>query len=191
MIRLSLIIVVISVITACSSTKITSEKKRISECSEHFKNDFSRLQLAETLLTINNKTEKVTEAKFICVYSFLQTKKVMYDSFGLWNSESSSKKQHHPLLIWNDIPLLENVTEKFTIIASGKEHFKIETYASISVLDENGRDALSSQSRYKTALIDYFSNMIKETNHENDTFYNVYLKKVSPKKWEKIYKTKP
>lgn len=189
MIRLTFIVFSIGIlsISACSSTKQISQNPRITNCKQNFKNNFSRLELDETTLNINNKTEKVTEAKFRCVYTFLQSKKVMFDKFGKWNEESLPKNKHHPLLIWNDVLLLENSPERFTVIATGEETLNEETYASISILDENGKDVLAPESHYKNDLIDFFSNLIRETNHEDEEFHKVYLKNVSPKKWEKLY----
>lgn len=191
MIRITLLLSFsVLVMTSCSSPKNISEKPRMSNCDQNFKNDFSRIELDETFLTINSKTEKVTEAKFYCLYSFLQTKKIIYDNFGKWDNEISRNQNHHPLLVWNSIPLLNDSNEKFTVITDGEEVYKKETYASISILDENGRDALASSSEYRSQIIDLFSKLIKQTDHQNEEFHKVYLKKVSPKKWEKLYGAK-
>lgn len=114
----------------------------------------------------------------------------MFDNYGKWDTESLIKGNHHPLLIWNGITLLEDSSEKFTVIATGEEIFNEETYASISVLDENGRDVLAPDSEHKSQLISLFSNLIISTNHKDEEFYKVYLKQVSPKKWKKLYSTK-
>lgn len=189
MLRFTLLLLAISAFTlsSCSSTKSISENPRASNCQQNFKNDFERIAFDETFLTINSQSKKVTEAKFICLHSFLQTKKLMYDNFGDWNVEVLANNDPHPLLIWNSVPILENSSEKFTVITTGEEKYNKETYASISILDENGRDALAADSKYKTLLIDFFSDLIRQTNHEDEEFYKIYLKKVSPKKWEKLY----
>lgn len=192
MIRITLLLsILVLLITSCSSSKKNLENQRISNCDQNFKNGFSRIELDENFLTINGKTEKVTEAKFYCLYSFLQTKKIVYDNFGKWDDETIQGQNPHPLLIWKALPLLKNSSEKFTVIATGEEIYNKETYASISILDENERDALASGSKYRSPLIDLLSDLIKQTDHQNEEFNKVYLKKVSPKKWQKLYGTKP
>lgn len=192
MIRIALLLSLSALITiSCSSTKSISENSRISNCSENFKNDYSRIEFDETFLAIDNKTQKITEAKFFCLHSFLQTKKIMYDAFGKWNDETLGSQSQHPRLIWKAIPLLKNSTQKFTILADGEEPYKEETYASISVLDENGQDALATNSQFKELLVEFFSSKIKQTDHQSEEFHKVYLKKVSPKKYEKLYGAKP
>ncbi|SDX24055.1 hypothetical protein [Aequorivita viscosa] len=189
MTRLLLFLFATATIFSCSTSQTIPENRRVSNCKKNFKNDFSKIEFHESFLNIDNKTEKVTEAKFFCLYSFLQTKKVMFDIYGKWNTESVLKGNHHPLLIWSSIPLLEDSSEKFIIITTGEENYNQETYASISILDENGRDALAVNSEYKSELIKIFSDLIRNTNHEDKEFYKVYLKQVSPKKWKKLYST--
>lgn len=182
MIRITLLLsFTVIMMAACSTHKNISEKSRISNCAQNYKNGFSRIAFEETPLIVNTKTEKITEVKFICLYSFLQIKKIMYDNFGKWDDESMGKQSQHPLLIWKDLPLLKNTTEKFTVIADGEEPYNKETYGSISVLDQNGMDVLSAESQYRNPLLNLFSNMIKETDHQNEEFHRLYLKKVSPK----------
>jgi len=189
MMRLLFFLFTLATISSCITSQTISENRRISNCDKNFKNDFSRIEFHESLLNVNNKPKKVTEAKFFCLYSFLETKKIMFDNFGKWNSESLIKGNHHPLLIWNGVALLKNSSEKFTIIATGEETYNKETYASISVLDEEGSDALATESEHKTELINLFTNLIRNTNHEDEGFYKVYLKQISPKKWKKLYST--
>lgn len=172
---------------SCNSSKDITKTPRFSNCKQNFKNNFSRIDFDNTFVNIDNKITEITQAQFYCVYSFLQTKKLMFDTFGKWDVESLPKGEHHPLLIWNNISLLDNLDHKFIVITSGEGVYNEETIASISVLDENGMDALSTESQYRVALMDYFSTQIKQLNHEDEEFYKVYLKKVSPKKYQKLY----
>jgi hypothetical protein len=138
---------------------------------------------------VNTDTILLNQIKFECVFSAMYIKKGMYDKFGKWNSEIYPKGQPHPILLWNDLKLFQNDTTEFKVAANGLENSET-IYASVLVFDKNGKDLLSESSEYKPQLIQYFSDLIRTDNPDKKDFYEVYWKKVDPKRWEEINRNK-
>lgn len=120
---------------------------------------------------------KVSEISFNATYSSFYTRKVMFDNFGDWNKGLFLKKSRFPLLIWEDIKLLKNSDELFTVIAGGFEdtnglQLKSKVtknnhsiYSSIIVLDSNGNDYLAGNRPHKKDIINFFANGIKNLDN--------------------------
>jgi hypothetical protein len=168
-----------------SSISCAVKKKHIQEkqCNRVLKNDFRNIVSDQFNYLTENGTLTVNEVKFECVFSAMYTKKVMYDKFGLWNEEVYINSETRPNLVWNNIHLFDNDDTKFTIIARGIEN-PTTTYASIMVLDHKNNDLLSPTSKYKSKLINLFSQLIKNNNSKNKKFYDVYWKIVDPMVWK-------
>lgn len=174
-------IIITFILVSCSSTGKVTEKR----CKSILKNDYKNIVEDKFESVVNNDTVFLNEVKYECVYSAMYTQKGMYDRFGKWDKEIYLKGQHHPILLWNNVKLFSNDTTEFMVAATGLE--SAETiYASILVFDKNNIDLLSENSKFKSKLMEYFSELIKSNNSNKSDFYEIYWKTVDPKHWERI-----
>ncbi len=183
-----LILVVFSIFVSCFSTKSTEKRHGLI-----IKNSYRAVYEDKFKSVVNNDTVILNEIKYESVYTAFYIQKGMYDRFGKWNKAIYTKDETHPILLWNNVKLFPNDTTKFIVAASGLESDKT-IYASVLVFDNNSRDLLSEASKYKTRLIDYFSEMIKSNNSNKKDFYEVYWNDFNTRRVEKmkqyIYKNK-
>ena len=169
------------ILISCSSTKNVTKKR----CRSILKNDYKTILEEKFESVISKDTIFLNEVKYECVYTAMYTKKGMYDRFGKWNQEIYPKGQTHPILLWNNVKLFPNDTTEFIVATNGLESLKT-IYASVLVFDKKNKDLLSDESKYKTKLIEYFSEMIKTNNSKKRDFYETYWKAVDPKRLELI-----
>ncbi|MCH2194089.1 hypothetical protein [Kordia sp.] len=175
-----------------STKTLLEEYKRLSaraKCDNILKNDFSQVINDHFVSIVNKDTLIINEIKYRCVYSAFYTKKAMYDRFGRWNKAVFPYKgAQSPNLIWNNIQLLDDVDKKFTVIARGLES-RQTIYASMMILDENGRDMLAEKAPYRFRLTELFGHYIKN-NSRNEHFYEAYWTTFNPERWKKIQEYK-
>jgi len=179
-IKLFTVLVLSLILSSCSSNKKVTEKR----CASIVKNDFQNIIEEKSETIINQDTLFFTEVKFECVKNSFYTKKVMYDKFGKWDQEIYLKENSHPILLWNNLKLFPEDSTKFSVLANGLESSKT-IYASILVFDKQNRDLLTEDNKYKTKLITYFSEMIRNNNAKKRGFYDIYWKTVDPERWER------
>lgn len=159
-------------------------------------NGFKDFEINTSNLIKDHNSLYAKELRFNATYSSFYTKKVMYEKFGLWNETYRVHKEKHPVLIWKNVNLLNN-KELYTVYATGFENSKgdgnqvknnryhqqvkggnYSIYASIMVLDANGKDCLSDDDlSLKNSMIAYFSDGIKNLTTNNE-FYDLYWKTV-------------
>lgn len=169
------------ILASCSSVNNVTEKR----CKSILKNDYKNILEDKFVSVVNNDTILLNEVKYECVYTAMYTQKGMFDRFGKWDKEIYPSGKRHPILLWNNIKLFPNDTTEFIVAANGLE--SVETiYASVLVFDKNNNDLLSENSKFKSELIEYFSELIKSNNLKKRDFYEIYWKTVDPKHWEKI-----
>jgi len=174
-------IIFILILTSCSSTKKTTERR----CQSTLKNDYKNILVEKTESIVNGDTIFLNEVKFECVLSAMYIQKGMYDRFGKWDMAIYPEEKHFPILLWNNVKLFQNDTTEFTVAANGIESKKT-IYSSAFALNKQNKDLLSNDSEYKTKLIAYFSEMIKTNDSNKKDFYEIYWKTVNPKYWEQI-----
>ncbi|WP_136437551.1 hypothetical protein R5O20_06170 [Tenacibaculum maritimum] len=175
------ITIIFSIFLNCSSMRKAIKE---TKCPKIYKNKFTEI-LNKKYVTINNKdTTKINEIRYECIYSPFYTHKMMFDKYGKWGKEIFPSDKNHPILIWNNIDLLPN-GKKYTVLTTGLENWKY-IYASVMVLDEKERDALTKQNEEKIALTNFFGELIKNHNPEKKDFYEVYWKVIDPKRWKQI-----
>lgn len=179
------LIAMLPAFSGCGPTKSTSTTVTAANSCQHDHFYETSVQIEKHPLTINDKTNTVNEVMYHCAPSFLDSKEAMYQQFGLWQTELFEKDNPHPLLVWNDVQILPQHEARFTVIATGKASPE-KTYASVIVLDENGQDAITVDSGYKNLLLQHIGYLLHEKK-DGDQFHQLYLKKFSPKKWEKLY----
>ena len=177
-----LIFILFTVLLSCLSQQ-TNLSKTIEKCPEVYRNGFSEI-LIEKYKTINsNDTISYNEIRFECVHSPRYTGKVMYDHYGKWDDEIFPSNRKHPILVWNNIDLLNN-KKQFTVMTYGVEEW-MHMYSSVMVFDENQKDLLS-QSIIREKVANLFSTMIKSNKNKERKFYEVYWKRVDPERWKRF-----
>ncbi|PID71246.1 MAG: hypothetical protein CR985_00815 [Flavobacteriales bacterium] len=179
--RVIYITIIISILLSCSSSQKSVKK---TKCPKIYKNKFTKILNKECIIVNDADTTKINEIRFECVYSAFHTHKVMYDKYGKWDKEIYPSNRNHPILMWKNIDIFSN-GKKYTILTNGLEEWKY-IYASVMVLDKDERDILTEQTEEKTALTNFFAELIKNHNPEKKDFYEVYWKVVDPKRWEII-----
>jgi hypothetical protein len=171
---------------------ILQDYKRLSaraKCDKILKNDFTQIYNDYFVSVVNKDTIILNEIKYLCVYTAFYTKKVMFDRYRKWHKVVFPYEgSHHPNLIWNDIKLLDDVAKKFTVIARGYEGYRA-MYASVMILDEDGKDMLAKDAPYRFRLTELFGDFIK-TNSKSRKFYREYWTTFDPERWKQIQEHK-
>lgn len=177
------ILIFVFLLNSCTSLKLKPEKR----CQKILKNNYKNILVEKFESIVDNDTLLLNEVKFECVLTAMYIKKGMFDRFGKWHRKIYTKGENQPILLWENVRLFPNDTTKFTIAANGIENAKT-IYASVLVFDKKNNDLLSENSKYKSKLIAYFSNLIRSNNSKKRYFYEIYWKAVNPKRWEFIKK---
>lgn len=171
-----------------TAKSILQEYKRLSaraKCNKILKNDFTQIYNDYFVSIVKNDTLVLTEVKYLCGYTAFYTKKAMYDRYGKWHKAIYPYEgSHRPNLIWNNIKLFDDIDEKFTVIARGYEGQRA-MYASMIVLDENGKDMLAKKAPHRSRLIEFFGYLIKN-NSDSRKFYKAYWTTFDPKRWKEM-----
>lgn len=168
-----------SLILSCSSSQ-----KAIKEvkCPKIYKNKFTEI-LNDKYIAVNGKdTTIINEIRYECVNSALYTHKVMYDTYGKWDTEIYPSNSNSPILMWKNIDLLNN-GKKYTILTNGIEEWK-HIYASVMILDDKEKDVLTQETEEKIKLSNFFGDLIKNHNPENKDFIQIFWKMIEDKKKE-------
>ncbi len=104
-------------------------------------------------LSLNNST-KIYELKFKPYFNSKDSQKFMFQKFGKWNNINYINRTY-PLLAWSDLKLFSWSNELYTVGVSGENNGLIK-YCSIVVLNSNGEDCLSKNSKLKDSLVNLF-----------------------------------
>lgn len=184
--RYFLAIFITCLLLSCSTTTEISLPKK---CGSYPENKFENISIEKFKSIVNKDTLFYNELKFNCVNNASYLNKGMYDRFGKWHEMISGSNTLNPILLWKRIQLFENDTTKFTVATRGFEGLG-SIYASVLVFDENDNDLLSTNSKYKPKLIEYFSNMIFNNDKKKKEFYELYWKTVSPEHWKRMESNK-
>ncbi|MBC8755739.1 hypothetical protein H2O64_13770 [Kordia sp. YSTF-M3] len=175
-----------------TTATILEDYKRLSaraKCDKILKNDFTQIVNDHFISVAGKDTIVLNEIKYLCVYTAFYTKKAMYDRYGKWHkSILPYPGSHRPNLVWNNIKLLDNVDKKFTVIARGYEGQRA-MYASMMILDEQGKDMLHADAPYRFQLVELFGSYIKN-NSSNRGFYKAYWTTFDPERWKQIQEHK-
>ncbi|WP_046756900.1 hypothetical protein [Kordia jejudonensis] len=157
-----------------------------SKCHNTPENSFSEYIYDDFISIVNKDTLRFNEVKYKCVQSSYYIQKIMYDRFGKWHKAIlQSTDANGPSLIWNNVKLLKNVDEKFTIIARGFEGEHQYRYTSMMIFDAKGKDMLAENAPYRFTFVELFGYYINENYASND-FYEVYRKTFNPERWREI-----
>ena len=129
-------------IFGCSSTKEFSKNK----INSYFK-------IITTPILVEKDTIYVNELRFYNIKSARDGMKLMYLNFGKWNKKIESIHQKNTnSFIWENVPLLDENTTLFTVVADGTET-KTDYFASIKIFDTVQKDCLRGNYPYQQKLI--------------------------------------
>lgn len=178
-----LILIVFFLSVSCKTKYYHTNKK----CYKILKNDYSYTSLGER--SINNDTVSVslTSMRFQCVYSSFYTSKVMYDRFGRWDEVIHVNGDYGPVLVWEQVDLLQNGQE-LTILTAGEESLNF-IFSEFLAYSGNYDDLLIDEV-YRDRLHTYFSKAIRSNDESRSEFYDEYWKTVNPEQWKAIMKNR-
>ncbi len=162
------VLFILSALICFSQKKIDKER-----CPTIYKNNFKRIQIETFESIVGKDTLLLTELKYECTYSALDTHKLMFDKFGKWHKSVSHPGETTLSLIWENVQLFPENSKKYTVITSGEESWKY-IYSGVTVLDESGKDVLAENSPEQQKLIEYFKKLIRKNKEKNKSFYEVY-----------------
>jgi hypothetical protein len=150
------------IILGCSSSKnITGEQK------------YTAFEVIKTPLKTESDPIFVSELRFYKIQSALDGMKLMYENYGEWNKKIVGKHQQNiNRIIWENIKLLDEENEKFTVVADGKET-KDGHFACIMVFDAEERDCFSSEHPLKEKLTALFTHKMSKID-KNSSVYKLF-----------------
>lgn len=160
---------------SCSTTNVGKPSMRKTENPNIpivYTNGFKDYTLKSLLTVDNNDSIYITELRFNAVESAMYTQKLMYDRFGKWTKEIKQEPYKNPTLLWENVKLYDNQNKYYTVAANGIESDD-NLYAAVMVYDADNNDCLSSNSPEQQAIINYFSEGIKNLS-TSETFYQLY-----------------
>ena len=153
------------------------------ECIYSDSYEFAQLNMGHRKFLMNGDSTTFSEMRFHCVGGAMRTKKIMFDTYGRWNKVLYIDGSTHPMLIWENVALLDNGIE-YDVFVDGIESKKI-SYSSVMVFDEQNQDVLSKESEVLDSLSKHFVNLVKMKNGVS-SFYEQYWKMVDPQHWERL-----
>lgn len=126
-----------------------------------YKNGFDSYEISLMKYYKYNK-KKYYELKFNNCYSYSYCTKIMFQNFGKWDQEFSGSYRSHKILIWKNVDLFNN-GDKYTVGTFGIDA-EYDLSSSVFVLNENGEDFLTQDTKYRSALIKFFLDGIKNSD---------------------------
>ncbi|MFD2725816.1 hypothetical protein [Hyunsoonleella rubra] len=129
------ILILFSLILYCCSSS-----KEVSKKTNH-----GKFEIVNTPLVVENDTIYMNELRFYRIQSALDGMKLMYENYGNWNKKVDGKHQQNiNRIVWSDINLQNEIDEKFTVVADGKETMT-DYFACLMVFDSNGKDCFNPE----------------------------------------------
>lgn len=181
---ISYIFGLVFLLVACSTSNI---KKGEKTCGITYANDFKSIMYAAFPEAITEDSLQLNEVRFECINTSFAVKKVLYDTYGIWDKAIYVEGQKHPILIWKHRAFITDGKEQYNIAAYGAEELKI-IYSSAMVYTNSGEDILRSTSGNKKKIIDKLSQLIKNNDISKRDFYEAYWTEVDPSAWERMKK---
>lgn len=160
----------------------SSAQKIESDVCQVRKNNYASITQDEFKLKVDRTKLILTEVKYQCVYSAMYTSKGMFDRFRKWDQAIKPNRKSKTVFLWRNVKLFPNDTTTFNVATYGIENEKM-IFASVMVFDQQYNDLLTEDSDYKSKLINYFSDRIKDNDPNKKEFYKVYWKTIDPEWW--------
>ncbi|MFV0237683.1 MAG: hypothetical protein ACK5HU_03975 [Flavobacteriales bacterium] len=178
----SILTVVLTVLfIACSTPKAATN----SESSETItpkdetttKLSFYKDVLFQNLtLRVEGQYLPLTSVTFTHTKSDLVGKKRIYELYGDWVKAISLSTSKHPLLLWKNIPLLDNDFKMTTIIVDGKLVNNVNEISFYVYDTKTKEDLLAKNSSYRKQILDKIILLLETNNPENKSFEKKFWK---------------
>jgi len=109
-------------------------------------------EIIEIPIISGSDTAYINELQFYSIQSALDGMKLMFENYGKWDEKIPGKHQNNiHRLIWQDIKLLEDSPDTFTVVADGTET-ETNYWACLMVFDSEGRDCFKKDHPLKNKL---------------------------------------
>lgn len=156
---------------ATDKTVGTNNCKRTSSDYERFK---------VIVHTAPDSDKQYSELRFECTSSSFFSKQVIYDAHGIWDRALYQDGDAHPILIWDNIDVLNNGT-LIKIYAGGHES-REDIYVSLMAFDTLGKDVLAETLPESKLYKEQFRTLLKNRNQKDSDFFDIYWNEVNSKK---------
>lgn len=173
----------IALIVACSAPKPVIEQPNVTTNKAEeiikipVKPSFYEDILSQNLtLKVEGKYIPLTMVTFTHTKSDLVGKKRLYELYGNWEKAINLSTSKHPLLVWKNVPLLDNDFKMMTIIADGKlvnDNNQISFFIYDSKTNEN---LLADNSPYKDLILKKITQLLETDDPENKAFEKKFWK---------------
>ena len=153
-------------------------------CASHKTGDNKKsYEIIDSISLKLNKSDSIqaNELRFKPKFSSADLQKFLFNKYGKWNNLIKTDRDQN-ILVWENIRLLENSEELFTIAASGEDRkfeiIKINGiqkygrifYCSAIVFNSKNVDCLQSASELKDSLAEYLISRVNSVNKKNELF---------------------
>ena len=138
------------------------------------------IMVNQMISKVDNKKLTFSELVFGTQHISKQTdiQQVLFENYGTWTSQTFSKGAVEPILIWENILLLEDSKEKFTLVSYGGRLNK-SAVATLLVLDAEGNDVFSTSKKIQSKVVQKITLLLKNKS-ESQKFLMTYLKTFHP-----------
>ncbi len=155
------------------SVKEVTIKKSLTPPKPSFYSDI----LSENLsLNIDGKTLPLTLITFTHTESDLIGKKRIFELYGNWEKAMGLPTSKYPLLMWKNIPLLDNDYKMMTIIADGKLINNINQISFFVYDSKTKENLLANNSPYKEPIIKKLTQLLETNDPKNKAFEKKFWK---------------
>ena len=153
---------------SCSTFKYTPTDKHVSIKRHHL----PEFKIVNTPLPIINSdsTIYVNELRFFRIRSAMDGMKLMYENYGSWDKKihgTHQKNMHR--IIYENVKLIDNIDEEFTVIASGAES-TTDYFACLMVFDTAGKDCFKATHPYREQLTKILVEKMRNINHNSSEY---------------------
>tara|TARA_B110000091_G_C13579938_1_gene376002 strand:+ start:275 stop:589 length:315 start_codon:yes stop_codon:yes gene_type:complete len=96
--------------------------------------------------------------------------KLMYENYGSWDKKihgTHQKNMHR--IIYENVKLIDNIDEEFTVIASGAES-TTDYFACLMVFDTAGKDCFKATHPYREQLTKILVEKMRNINHNSSEY---------------------
>ncbi len=137
---------------------------------------YNNVLFEDLSLSINGKTLPLTLITFTHTESDLVGKKRIFELYGNWEKALGLPTSKHPLLMWKNIPLLDNDYKMMTIIADGKLINDINQVSFFIYDSKTNENLLANDSPYRVPLIKKLTQLLETNDPKNTTFEKKFWK---------------
>lgn len=134
------------------------------------KPDASQVEIVSTPLVIEKEIFYANELRFYKIQAALDAMKLMCLNYGKWSKKVDGKHQQNiKRLIWENVKLIKQSNETFTVIADGAET-ESAYFACLIVLDSKNRNCFDKDHPYKENLLSLFTEKMSKMDRDSKVY---------------------